>query len=115
MKRREAIDFYDAIIKSKNGELNKEASVKYILLRIKLKNLFDEFEKIKLEISDQTKPEDWKEGDSLDEWNNKFQPVIKAWLDEETDIDTHIFTISDCDDFNSSNPDIIGIKKDIIL
>lgn len=115
MTKGEAIDFYDAIMKLKNGELNKEASVKYVLLRIKLKNLFDEFEKAKIEASDQTKPEGWKEGDSLEEWNKRFQPVIKAWLNEETDIDTHIFNISECDDFSSSNPEITGMKKDIIL
>ena len=90
--RNEAVSLFMLIRDIKNSNLSREALVKYIMLRVKLKSLFEEFEKAREEISEQVKPADWKEGDSMTEWDEAFRPVMQKWLSEEVDIDTKIFT-----------------------
>jgi hypothetical protein len=85
------------------------------MLRVKLKSLFDEYEKVRQEISEQTKPEGWQEGDSLDEWNEAFKPVMEAWLNEPAGIDTKIFTDEDCADLIIINPDKNVTFIDVII
>ena len=47
--------------------------VKYIMLRVKLKSLFEDYPKnAREEISEQVKPTDWKESDGMKEWDEKF-------------------------------------------
>jgi len=85
------------------------------MLRVKLKNLYDEYERVRQEISEQTKPEGWKEGDSTEEWDEKFRPVMQKWLSEEVDIQTKIFNQEECADLISSNPDLSGSAIDLIV
>ena len=115
MKRENAVNLYGLIRDIKNSNLSREALVKYIMLRVKLKSLFEEFEKAREEISEQVKPTDWKEGDSMKEWDEKFRPVMQKWLAEEVDIDTKIFTKEECADLISSNPDLSGSAIDLIV
>ena len=99
----------------KNSNLSKPALVKYVMLRVKLKGLYDEYEKVRQEISEQTKPEGWQEGDSPDAWNEAFRPVLEAWLNEPAEIDTKIFTEEDCADFIMSNSDQPGTFVDVVM
>ena len=113
--RNELVSLFMLIRETKNSNLSRPALVKYVMLRVKLKGLYDEYEKVRQEISEQTKPEGWKEGDSPDEWNEAFRPVLEAWLNEPADIDTKIFTEEDCADFIMSNPDQTGTFVDVVM
>ncbi len=115
MTRNEAVSLFMMIRDIKNGSLSREALVKYVMLRVKLKALYDEYERVRQEISEQTKPEGWKEGDAQDEWNEAFRPVMEAWLKEPSNIDTKIFTESDCADLIMSNPDKNGTFVDVVM
>ncbi len=115
IKRENAVNLYGLIRDIKNSNLSREALVKYIMLRVKLKSLFDDYEKAREEISEQVKPSGWKEGDNMKEWDEKFRPVMQKWLVEETDIDTKIFSQEECADLISSNPDLSGSIIDVIV
>ena len=115
MKKEIAINLYGLIRDIKNSNLSREALVKYIMLRVKLKSLFEEFEKVRTEIAEQTKPDGWKEGDSMKEWDEAFRPVMQKWLSEEVDIQTKIFNQDECADLISSNPDLSGSAIDLIV
>ena len=45
IKKENAINLFGLIRDIKNSNLSREALVKYIMLRVKLKSLFEEFEK----------------------------------------------------------------------
>ena len=113
--RNEAVSLFMLIRDIKNGSLSREALVKYVMLRVKLKALYDEYERVRQEISEQTKPEGWQEGDAQDEWNEAFRPVMEAWLKEPANIETKIFTESDCADLIMSNPDKTGTFVDVVM
>ena len=115
MKKEVAINLFSLIRDIKNSNLSREALVKYIMLRVKLKSLFDEFEKAREEISEQVKPTDWEEGDNMTKWDEKFRPVMQKWLVEEVDINTKIFSQEECADLISSNPDLSGSAIDVIV
>ena len=115
MTRNEAVSLFMLIRDIKNGSLSRDALVKYIMLRVKLKGLYDEYERVRQEISEQTKPEGWQEGDSQDAWNEAFRPVMEAWLKEPSNIETKIFTESDCADLIMSNPDKNGTFVDVVM
>ncbi len=115
MTREKAINIFGVIRDIKNSELSREALINYIMLRIKLKALFDDFEKAREEISEQVKPTDWKESDGMKEWDEKFRPVMQKWLSEEVDIQTKIFSQEECADLISSNPDLSGSIIDVIV
>ena len=115
MKKEKAINLFGVIRDIKNSNLSREALVKYIMLRVKLKSLFDEFEKAREEISEQVKPAKWKEGDNMKEWDEKFRPVMQKWLSEEVNIQTKIFNQEECADLISSNPDLSGSAIDVIV
>ena len=115
MKKEIAINLYGLIRDIKNSNLSREALVKYIMLRVKLKSLFEQFEKVRTEIAEQTKPDGWKEGDSVKEWDEAFRPVMQKWLSEEVDIQTKIFNQEECADLISSNPDLSGSAIDLIV
>ena len=115
IKRENAVNLYGLIRDIKNSNLSREALMKYIMLRVKLKSLFEEFEKVRTEIAEQTKPDGWKEGDSMKEWDEAFRPVMQKWLAEEVDINTKIFTQEECADLISSNPDLSGSAIDLIV
>ena len=113
--RNEAVSLFMLIRDIKNSNLSREALVKYVMLRVKLKAIYDEYERVRQEISEQTKPEGWKEGDAQDVWNEAFRPVMEAWLNEPADIDTKIFSESDCADLIMSNPDKNGTFVDVVM
>ena len=113
--KNEIISLFMLIRDAKNGNINRDALIKYIMLRVKLKGLYDEYEKVRHEISEQTKPDGWQEGDSPDEWNESFRPVMEAWLNETVEIETKIFTEEDCADFIISNPDQPGTFVDVVM
>ena len=115
MKRENVVNLYGLIRDIKNSNLSREALVKYIMLRVKLKSTFDDYEKAREEISEQVKPTDWKEGDNMKEWDEKFRPVMQKWLSEEVDIQTKIFSQEECADLISSNPDLSGSAIDLIV
>ncbi len=110
-----AINLYGLIRDIKNSNLSREALVKYIMLRVKLKSLFDDYEKAREEISEQVKPTGWKESDGMKEWDEAFRPVMQKWLVEEVDIQTKIFSQDECADLISSNPDLSGSIIDVIV
>ncbi len=110
-----AVNLYGLIRDIKNSNLSREALTAYIMLRIKLKALFDEFEKAREEISEQVKPKDWEQSDGMTEWDANFKPVMQKWLDEEIDIETNIFNHEECADLISSNPDLSGSIIDVIV
>ena len=110
MTRKQAVELYSVLRELKNGSMNKESLVAFILMRMKLKSVFDEFEKARQEISEQTKPEDWKDGDDSAEWNASFQPVIEKWLSEEVEINTNVLSASDLVDIISKNELTGGIQ-----
>ena len=115
LTRAQIITLYSVIRELKNGNLKKEAFVKYLMLRVELKAVADEFEKAREEFSAQTKPESWKEGDTTTEWDKAFQLVAAEWLSKETKIDTRIFSVEECCDLISSNPDVSGNVSDVIV
>ena len=115
IKRENAVNLYGLIRDIKNSNLSRETLVKYIMLRVKLKSLFDDYEKARQEISEQVKPTGWKESDGMKEWDEKFRPVMQKWLVEETEIDTKIFSQEECADLISSNPDLNGSAIDLIV
>ena len=115
IKKEVAINLFGLIRDLKNSNVSRESLVKYIILRVKLKSLFDEFEKAREEISEQVKPAKWKESDGMKEWDEKFRPVMQKWLSEEVDIQTKIFNQEECADLISSNPDLSGSAIDLIV
>ena len=114
MKRGQALNLYVNIRDLKNGNLSKEALVKYIILRLKLKKVADEFEAARQEISEQTKPVKFKDGDDTKEWEEKYQLIAQKWLDDEVDIDCKIFTIEEAVDLISGN-DMVGVVGDFVV
>ena len=115
LSRGEVVSLYSAIRDIKNGNLDKEEMVAYVLLRVKLKGIYDDFEKARAEISEQTKPAGWKEGDSVIEWNKSFLDIMQKWLDEETDINAKVLTTDSCVSLITSNPDLPGSIGDVIM
>lgn len=114
--RNEIVSLFMLIRECKNSNLKRDALVQYVMLRVKMKSLFDEYEKVRQEISEQTKPDGWQEGDSQDAWNEAFKPIMEAWLNEPAaGIDTKIFTEEDCADFIMSNPNQPGTFVDLVM
>jgi hypothetical protein len=115
LTRNEIVTLYSVIRDIKSGELKKEVFIKYIMLRVKIKALVEDFEKAREEISAQTKPEGWVDGDCRKEWDRAFQPVMAEWLAVETDIDTRILTFEECCDLIKGNPELVGSEGDVIV
>lgn len=115
LSRGEVVSLYSAIRDIKSGNLGKEEMVAYVLLRVKLKGIHDDFEKARAEISEQTKPEGWKEGDPVNGWNKSFSEIMQKWLDEKTDIDAKILSTDSCISLITSNPDLPGSIGDVIM
>ena len=114
MTRKQAVEIYSLLRELKSGGMNKEALTAFILMRMKLKAVFDSFESARQEISEQTKPDGWEAGDDQTEWNAAFQPIMEKWLDEDTDIDTHVLTASDFVDL-ISKADMAGGIQDYLF
>ena len=98
MTRNDVINLYSVIKNINAANLNKDSLVNFILLRVKLKDIGIEFDKVRQDVADQTKPKDWKEGDDMTEWNNLFQPILTEWLKEKVDLDVRILSPEDLAD-----------------
>ena len=114
MKKIEVVNLYNMIKDFKSGKMDKELLIAFIMLRLKLKEIFEEFEKVRTEIAEQTKPEGLKEGDDTSAWDEVFRPAMEAWLLTDVEgIDTKIFTIDQFAEFVTIN-DLTGIQQDIL-
>ena len=112
MTRKQAVELYSILRELKNGSMSKEGMSSFILMRLELKSIHDSFENIRGEISEQTKPEKFKEGDDTTEWNSLFQTTLLKWLNEEIeDINTNILSKEDFIELVSKN-DLIGWIQD---
>lgn len=93
MKRKDAVELYAILRELKNGGMGRECLTAFILMRMSIKSIFDEFEKARIEISEATKPEGFKEGDNVHEWENAFRDVMDKWLNTDVEgIDTHVLS-----------------------
>lgn len=74
----------------KSGAMTREGLTVYILMRVRLRDVFDDFEKARAEIYEMTRHDD------LGEWNEQFVPIMEKWLNEETDtIETNVLSQTD--------------------
>ena len=113
MTKAEAINLYNGIKEYKNGNMDRETLYPFIKLRLKLKELADEFEVVRNEFTEQTKPEDIKEGDDTTEWNNNFQHLILKWLNEEFEAEP-VFTFEEAVDYCVANDSVGSLQDEII-
>ena len=113
--RGDMLILYQTIKNVKSGSLTKESMLKYIKLRLSLIDVATEFDKMREEISNQTKPNDWKERDSTQEWDKKFQEIMNNLAIEPYELNTHIFTEDECIDLIMSNPELTGGVQDMIM
>lgn len=114
MTRNEAYSLYMATLKIKSGALPVGTMVKYIELREKLARFIEAFNSAKMEMSLQTKPEGWKEGDDDTEWNKSYQALIKEYMKEAVDINPHILTKDEVIQIYLANQDLPGDQLDYI-
>ena len=113
--RGDMLILYQTIKNVKSGSLTKDSMLKYIKFRLSLIDVATEFDKMREEISNQTKPNDWKEGDSIQEWDKKFQEIMNNLSIEPYELNTHIFTEDECIDLIMSNPELTGGVQDMIM
>lgn len=113
MKKAEALNLYGGIKEFKNGDMDKETLYPFIKLRMKMNKLAEEFESVKEEFMNQTKPDGFKEGDDVTEWNSAYQPLIFKWLNEEFEVEP-VFTFEEAVDYCVYN-DAVGSLQDEII
>lgn len=112
--RNELVNLYSILRNLDSSTLEREARKNYILLKVRLDALFEEFEVARTKISEETKPKletvkaEFKKRKKADKkfdveaiveggeefqviWNEEFEPVILEWLSEEVDVNTKIF------------------------
>lgn len=111
----DAVAIYTAIREIKCAGLAKEVMTAYIMLRLKLKSVQDEFEQARVEISEQTKPNGWQEGDSTEKWDSAYRPVISEYLSQECDVETKILSLDDAIALVAANPEMPGSVGDLIV
>ena len=108
MTKKQAVELYSLLKELKSGAMSKEGLTNYILMRIKLKKVFDEFETARIEVSEQTRMDD------IDDWNKAFTPIMEKWLSEEMEpLETAVLSQSDFVEMVTKN-DILGIIVDTI-
>ena len=106
MTKRQAVELYSILKELKSGAMSKDGLTNYILMRIKLKKVFDEFNQARIEISEQTRQ------DGIDAWKEAFTPVMECWLSEVTEpIETAVLSQCDFIELVSKN-DLTGIIED---
>lgn len=115
LTRNECVNLYSVIRDIKSNGLSKDGLISYIMLRLKLKDVVEQFEKVRTEIAEQTKPDGWKEGDSTEEWDKSFAPVMDKWLQEKTDIESNTLSMDDCAAIVSANSELVGRQIDVIV
>ena len=108
MTRKQAVELYSVLKDMRNGNMSKEGMTEYILMRLKLKKVFDEFNQARIEISEQTRQ------DGIDAWNEAFTPVMDKWLSEEIEaVETAVLSQDDFIEMVTKN-DLIGIIVDTL-
>ena len=115
LTRNECINLYYTIRDIKSGGMSKDGLIAYIMLRLKLKDVAEQFNTVRQEIAEQTKPDGWKEGDSTEEWDKAFVPVMDKWLREKTEINSHVLEMDDCIALVNANTEMAGRQIDIIV
>ena len=106
MTRKQAVELYSVLKDMRNGNMSKDGMTEYILMRLKLKKVFDEFNQARIEISEQTRQ------DGIDAWNEAFTPVMECWLSEVTEpIETAVLSQGDFIELVIKN-DLTGIIED---
>ena len=108
MTRNNVVSLYSVIRDLKRSNLKGDALTKYILLRVKMKRVVDEYEVARTEILEQTKVDDSAE------WEKSFGKVMTEWLNEKVDFDLAIFTVEECISLISLN-DLQGTVDDFII
>ena len=115
MKRQKAIELYNSIRDVRSARLDRETMIRYIKLRLKLREIHEQFQIAHQEISEQTKPANWQEGDDLSDWNNAFHPIFTDYMNEEIEIDTKILTQEQAIDLVMANAELPGSVGDLII
>lgn len=115
MTRADAVALYTAVRDIKSAGLEREVLTCYIKLRLKLRKLYEEFEQMRQEISEQTKPKDWQEGGDIAEWDKNFKPILLDYMSEEIELNTKILTQEQAIDLVAANPDLPGSVGDVII
>ena len=106
MTKKQAVELYSVLKDMRNGNMSKDGMTEYILMRLKLKKVFDEFNQARIEISEQTRQ------DGIDAWNEAFTPVMECWLSEVTEpIETAVLSQGDFIELVIKN-DLTGIIED---
>ena len=106
MTRKQAVELYSVLKDMRNGNMSKDGMTEYILMRLKLKKVFDKFNQARIEISEQTRQ------DGIDAWNEAFTPVMECWLSEVTEpIETAVLSQGDFIELVIKN-DLTGIIED---
>ena len=99
MTRETLLNIWLSLKDLKNG-FTGDALVRYIKLRMSLKHIAEEFDKMRAETAEQATEEE-------------FKKVMQAWLNEEETIDTHIFAIDELSGLIEAN-EMNGWQMDYI-
>lgn len=114
MKRIEKKALYDILSQCKTGAMEKETLKQFVLMRLELRKFYEEFEQARTAFSEDTKPDGWKDGDDVAEWNKRFNPIMNDWLEDEGEvINTNVLSFDAYVDFISAN-ELSGIKQDLL-
>ena len=114
MTRKEAVDLYTVLRELFLGDMDKEVSTPFRLMRLEMKKVWDEYEEMRKEISQDTKPKDFKEGDDTTAWVKEFKPVMDAWLAVEIpQTETHLLSEEQYFDLMACNR-LMGFVEDIL-
>ena len=104
MTKEKIIGLFLAIQNAKNSKLKRETLISYMMLRLELKKLYDEYKLAREEIFEQVGNDE-----------SKFQPIMQEWLSQGVNLDTKIFNKEECADLISSNPEMSGSIIDVIV
>ena len=110
MKRQQAVNLYGHISRMQSAPMKPEAMKSFWLMRLKLRPVFVEYEKVHTEINDATRPAGWKPGDNDAAWKESYNLLMNAWLDEEIqDVETKVLTEDEFRDAVSTTVASLGI------
>lgn len=125
--KNDLINLYAIIKDFKANGLDRDSRKSYITLKIKLREMDEDFTKKRDILSEETKPtlefvkkhfkdnkikgvkiDEIKEGDDnfIQVWNDEYSPIMMEWLSEEVEIDLNIFDIDAFTDFCMANEDM---------
>lgn len=123
IKNDDLFTLYTVLSKLKSYKLERDALLKYIPFRVKLKSaIYDPYEKLRVEASEQTKPEGFDEMSEkekskvINQWDSMIRQILNKWFEEEQEIslETHIFDMNELVSLFESNPDLVGGQIDLL-